>query len=81
MQITLQFPAEEAAKDSEKERVWSSGPNKGTFFNSYFFESHPATKEDGSYDFTQSYVQAIVELGQIEPRFSAGKHLHCTIIA
>lgn len=81
MHISLQFGAEDAVTEDEKSRVWDRSPHNGTFFNTYFIQSNPTNLGEGKYDFTETYVNAMRKLAELEPRFVAGKHCFLTITA
>lgn len=80
MNISVQFPAEEAQTDDEKERIWDRGPDKGTFFVSFYIQTHPA-KVDGKYDFTEVYPAALREVMALDRRIAEGKHFSIQIIS
>lgn len=80
MNISAQFPDYEAITDDEKSRVWTTGPDRGTFYVSFYVAIHPEMV-DGVYDFSETYPNALREAIAREPRIAQGKHMKLVITA
>lgn len=81
MHISAQFDAGEALTEDEHQRVHQDGEYRGTFFISHFIESRPMKDDNGEYDFSDAYPQALKEFLKLEPRAAVGKALDIRIIA
>lgn len=81
MHISVQYAGEDAVNADERSRIHTRGSDTGTFYNSHFIDERPVTHEDGSYDFTEAYVEALRKFLKEEPRAAEGKGLRISIIA
>lgn len=81
MHISVQYSGEDAVTEDERSRIHTSGPDAGTFYNGHFITANPVTLEDGKYDFTEAYPEALRQFLIEEPRAAEGKGLRISIIA
>lgn len=81
MHISVQYAGEDAENADERSRIHTSGRDTGTFYNSHFFNEPPVTHEDGSYDFTEAYLEGLRRFFIEEPRAAEGKSFRISISA
>lgn len=81
MHISVQYSGEDAVTDDERARIHTSGSDAGTFYNGHFIDERPVTLEEGKYDFTEAYLEALRKFFIEEPRAAEGKGLRISIIA
>lgn len=79
MHINVQYSGEEAVTEDERSRIWTTGPDTGTFYNGHFIDEPPVTLEDGKYDFREAYLEGLRKFFIEEPRAAEGKALRISI--